>query len=186
MKHAIKKIDRHGKTRWYYLRDGGYWALSGDPETNADARREYDQIADAFSIGQPPDRPMRKRGVKFKPEGQYTREAERAVARAKIRARQWNRSFNLDARWVRDKIAEQRCCCALTGIPFSPVRHGEKRNPYAPSIDRIDSRGGYTMSNVRIVLLSVNLALSDWGEAHFAEICGAYMEKRPALLRRAA
>jgi len=55
--------------------------------------------------------------------------------------------------------------CELTGIPFSFCREaGVRRNPWAPSLDRIDSRKGYTWSNCRLVCVAVNLAMNEWGE----------------------
>lgn len=52
--------------------------------------------------------------------------------------------------------------CQLTGLPFDfkPAKT-TYRNPYAPSLDRIDSQKGYTKNNVRIVLTSVNEALGE-------------------------
>jgi hypothetical protein len=54
--------------------------------------------------------------------------------------------------------------CAVSGVPFAkrPVSDG-KRDPWAPSIDRIENRQGYTMENSRIVCLVANIAMGDWG-----------------------
>jgi hypothetical protein len=54
--------------------------------------------------------------------------------------------------------------CAISGIPFAKrfAKTGE-RDPWAPSIDRIENRHGYTMDNVRVVSIAANIALSDWG-----------------------
>ena len=56
--------------------------------------------------------------------------------------------------------------CQLTKLPFDlkPVTK-TSQNPYAPSIDRIDSLKGYTKDNIRIVLYSVNAALGQFGTA---------------------
>jgi len=66
--------------------------------------------------------------------------------------------------------------CALTGMPFR-LEHYEKsrRNPYAPSIDRIDNGLGYTEGNVRLVLTFVNLAIADYGEDVFRRVATAYI-----------
>lgn len=54
--------------------------------------------------------------------------------------------------------------CMLTGIAFDFQRGVKRRRrPFAPSIDRIDSRGGYTLDNCRVVCCAVNYALGDWG-----------------------
>lgn len=57
--------------------------------------------------------------------------------------------------------------CELTGYPLDlagpSTRH--LKRPNAVSIDRIDSKKGYVLSNVRVVCLAVNLALGTWGES---------------------
>jgi hypothetical protein len=67
--------------------------------------------------------------------------------------------------------------CALTGIPFVFERppEGCKNHPFSLSLDRIDSRRGYLRDNVRFVLTSMNLALSEWGESVFRRIAEAYL-----------
>ena len=54
--------------------------------------------------------------------------------------------------------------CAVSGIPFAKraISNG-KRDPWAPSIDRIENRQGYSVENVRIVALIANIAMGDWG-----------------------
>ena len=50
--------------------------------------------------------------------------------------------------------------CAVSGIPFQhfPGRGVHEVNPWSPSVDRIDYRGGYTPENVMIVNIAVNYA----------------------------
>ena len=36
-------------------------------------------------------------------------------------------------------------------------------HPYAPSLDRIDPKRGYTPDNVRLVVFAINTMLLDWG-----------------------
>lgn len=56
--------------------------------------------------------------------------------------------------------------CAISGIPFV----FEKNNPLAPSVDRIDSRLGYTLENVRVVCQAINLGALHWGVEHVLPI----------------
>lgn len=78
--------------------------------------------------------------------------------------------------------------CVVTGLPFTfedTEKSAQKnpKNPCCASIDRIDSRYGYTVNNCRFVLLAVNLAMLDWGEDIFWAIAeGAVASK----LRNAA
>lgn len=61
--------------------------------------------------------------------------------------------------------------CSLSGVRFSAKKRPSWRiRPYFPSLDRIDSEKGYTKDNVRFVLASVNVALSDWGDDVLKEI----------------
>ena len=83
-----------------------------------------------------------------------------------------------------NKIAsESKGCCALTGIQFHAGKRDSFRAPFAPSVDRINPAKGYTASNVRLVCVAVNWALSDWGEAVFLKICAGYSSR---ILRESA
>lgn len=55
--------------------------------------------------------------------------------------------------------------CEISGIPFSLKTYGTSRTPpFGMSLDRKDSSKPYTLENCRIVCLSVNLAMREWGE----------------------
>jgi len=60
----------------------------------------------------------------------------------------------------------QRGCCAVSGTSFNDERfdHGLVKHPFAPSLDRIDSRAGYTSENVRLVCTCANFGMGQWGE----------------------
>lgn len=66
--------------------------------------------------------------------------------------------------------------CALTGIPFS--MEGGSGNPFAPSMDRIDSTKGYILGNVRLVCWIVNAALNQWGEAPLVDMAEGLLRVR--------
>lgn len=61
--------------------------------------------------------------------------------------------------------------CEVTGVQFdvSDTADGGRR-PWFPSIDRIDSRIGYTHDNTRLVCVAANLAMNTWGELVLHEI----------------
>jgi hypothetical protein len=61
--------------------------------------------------------------------------------------------------------------CEISSIPFSLERVGQSKTPpFGMSLDRKDSSIGYTMDNCRIVCLSVNLAMREWGESVMVKI----------------
>jgi hypothetical protein len=83
---------------------------------------------------------------------------------------------DLQAMWERSKGR-----CEVTGIKLDIVRIPDcKRRPLAPSIDRIDSRSGYTLENCRLVCVAVNLAINEWGEDLFGRVAKAYVRRREA------
>lgn len=74
--------------------------------------------------------------------------------------------FDLDENFILDKIITGRC--EVTGLPFdmsSPSK--TSKNPYSPSIDRIDNTKGYTKENTRIVLWQVNLMHGELSDDEF-------------------
>lgn len=55
--------------------------------------------------------------------------------------------------------------CEVSGIDFVfPLLGRGKRNPFRPSIDRIDSARPYSRRNVRLVCVLANMAMNEWGE----------------------
>ena len=62
---------------------------------------------------------------------------------------------------------------------------GQARRPFAPSLDRIDSSGGYTRDNTRLVCQAVNFALNAFGEDIFREVVLAAASFDPEAVRPA-
>lgn len=92
---------------------------------------------------------------------------------ARSRAIRYDLAFDLSYEWVLPKLAFN--ACEASGLPFDLNRKGQK-NPYAPSVDRIDATKGYTMDNCRIILWGLNAAFNEWGEDVFNTIVKAYLE----------
>jgi hypothetical protein len=84
--------------------------------------------------------------------------------------------FNITWHHVYPAVVTGRC--ELTGIRFQKSRF--KPNPFASSIDRIDSTKGYEPGNVRVVLWAINAACNSWGLEVFEQVARAYLEKRNA------
>lgn len=88
--------------------------------------------------------------------------ANRLINNAKDRAKRRNIEFNITAQWVENKLILG--FCELTGLAFDlSISKNTKDNPFAPSLDRIDSSMGYTENNTRVILWSVNRALGQEG-----------------------
>jgi len=64
----------------------------------------------------------------------------------------------------------------MTGIPFNM----EAKSPFAPSLDRIVPSKGYVLSNVRVVIHSLNIMMNTWGEEDILEVATALMKKKGA------
>lgn len=67
-----------------------------------------------------------------------------------------------------DLVACSNGRCAVTGLPFN--LDGSARDPFKPSLDRIDNALGYSAGNCRLVLMAVNLAMNVWGPEVFKAI----------------
>ena len=88
----------------------------------------------------------------------------RAFHNSRKNALSRNIPFELTRDDLVDLVDQHNHRCAITKIFFNEDRPvGSRRRPWAPSIDRIDSSGIYRMENVRLVCVSVNLAMNEWG-----------------------
>lgn len=69
---------------------------------------------------------------------------------------------------------KQKGVCSLTGMPFVLPRDrvtGERRGPWSPSIDRIDSKKGYSPGNVHLVTVMANVAKAEFSIKEFHHMC---------------
>ena len=84
--------------------------------------------------------------------------------RHRTSARERNIPFNLEVEQVFILMHSTGFCCAVSGVPFSKQTEVTGwRDPWAPSIDRIEGRQGYVPDNIRIVSLIANTAMNSWG-----------------------
>jgi len=96
---------------------------------------------------------------------------------AKQRSKTKNLSFSITKEWIKEKLLEGKC--EATGIGFKLTKCGEgkeKTNPYAPSIDRVDSSKGYTLDNCQMTILAFNKFKSDTLEHDIIEIAEKILE----------
>ena len=84
--------------------------------------------------------------------------------------------FDLDLDFILSKV--QQGHCEVTGIKFDFDKSSNyNKNPYAPSIDRIDSKIGYIKSNVRIVIWQYNLMKGELLDAELFSLCKLICDK---------
>lgn len=89
--------------------------------------------------------------------------------RHKKGAAQRGLAFTITPEDISTRLRAQRMLCAVTGLPFRDDRPPHLRiRPWAPSVDRLDGREGYTPTNIRIVCAFVNVAMNGFGEQFFA------------------
>lgn len=81
----------------------------------------------------------------------------------KSRARQKGLEYSLSPEAIAQMFEYQKGRCCISGIAFD-LGGREMARPFAPSLDRIDPRRGYTLDNVRLVCRIVNMALNVWGK----------------------
>ena len=74
-------------------------------------------------------------------------------------------TIDIDMSFLELLWKEQQGRCAVSGVLFSDECHPHAfvKTPFAPSIDRIDSTGGYVRDNVRLVCMIANFAMGQWG-----------------------
>lgn len=116
----------------------------------------------------------RKRSAKF-----YKSVEGRAMTlfkSAQRRSNKFSEKSDIDLNFIIERL--ETGVCEVTGLPFDFNSHPVyKKNPYAPSIDRIDSCKGYTKDNVRIVLWQVNLLRGEMTDEEVLIICEKIVER---------
>lgn len=101
----------------------------------------------------------------------------------KARAKKRKREFSLTIPWIEKKLTAG--VCERTGLSFDYklgiVDCLDSRNPYFPSIDRIDSSLGYTETNCQLVCVIYNYAKNEWRDADVLKMAIALVNKNDPL-----
>jgi hypothetical protein len=133
----------------------------------------------AAMLGQTPPARDRKSAAALrvgKRAGDIGRALVQCLRGAKGRGRLAGREFALTLDWAIAEVERAEFKCALSGIDFYTKHDAQSfRNPFAPSIDRINAAKGYVPDNCRIVVVALNIGISDWGEAVFEKIARGYL-----------
>jgi hypothetical protein len=94
---------------------------------------------------------------------------------AKQHAKITGREFKITLEDLQSKIVEQCNRCNLSGIEFNEDNH--------PSLDRINSSGGYCIENIQLVLNEINRMKSNFSECLFIEMCIKVANKAKAKMK---
>jgi hypothetical protein len=129
---------------------------------------------------EPLDYPIHKYAVRLL---RAVRNRARAAARAKLsHGRKERKNQNIGAvcdlnyQWIRDRL--DKGICEATGIKFDySAEQDGFTNPWAPSIDRIDSMRGYTKDNCQVVVWIYNRAKGEDSHEDVKTLAKALMER---------
>jgi hypothetical protein len=118
----------------------------------------------------------------FDDEHQRSRMLKKIHSAARRRAEAKRIDFNLPPDHLEDLWRGQEGRCAVSGISFDSTRfdHAFVKHPYAPSLDRRDSRLGYTPRNARLVCTCVNFGLGQWGDEVLRRVAVGMLKKEAA------
>ena len=100
------------------------------------------------------------------------------VTNCRKRAAKMNFEFDLTLKHLVELWIKQKGRCALTGVDLC-YKSGDlwNRNPRRASVDRIDSNGGYTKDNTRLLCHWANNALSTYSDKLFLDMCRQTVDK---------
>jgi len=99
------------------------------------------------------------------------------VRTARTNAKRKNLDFEINYQLITDLVDKQNSKCALTAFDFQYTNSKEYRSqPFLPSIDRINSKKGYTLFNTQMVCNMVNKAKNEYIQELFDQMCEARMK----------
>jgi hypothetical protein len=82
---------------------------------------------------------------------------------------------DFDTNWIHEKILKGYC--EATGIKFDleteERKSGHTKNPWVPSIDRIDSSKPYLKENIQVVVFMYNMCKSEFTHDDVIKFCKA-------------
>jgi hypothetical protein len=101
--------------------------------------------------------------------------AYQLIRHAKERAAKKGLDFDLTTYLPEIQARIDQGLCEVTGLPLN-LDGG--RTWDSPSLDRVNPKGPYLYSNVRVVCHAVNSAMGDWGEQKMVSLALAILAKR--------
>ncbi len=173
LKHLSFETTRHGKKVVYFKKGKGHRVRMPDDVESTLFHETYRSL---LSGNYKFTSPVNSKNAKM-----FIPRIDSILGSAKSRAALRGIPFTITRDWVYERLLEQNCCCAITGLKFSKNRDsGRERSPYALSVDRIVPSLGYTQENCRLVLFAVNVMLMDWGLEAIIPIAAKVAAKYPA------
>jgi hypothetical protein len=98
----------------------------------------------------------------------------RCIASAKIRGQE----CTITVEYIEALLAPM--VCSATGLPLSLEHGGDSaRNPWAPSVDRLDNSKGYVPGNVRVVCWAFNMMRCDFPDEVVFALARAVAARAP-------
>lgn len=97
------------------------------------------------------------------------------LTNARYRAKTSRLECDLTSEWAMSRWTGK---CEITGIEFRHLTHRCGPHVFSPSIDRIDSKQGYTKSNCRFVLWAINAMRQDGTDDDMYMIAEAMVSNR--------
>lgn len=114
--------------------------------------------------------------ARWNSDNQIKVRAQRLYGNAQKRAKEngWPEP-DFGSQWIEEKILAGKC--EVTDIPFDLTSHVNNtvhaKNPWVPSIDRIDSSKPYLKNNVQIVVFMYNVCKAEFSHADVVKFCRA-------------
>lgn len=102
----------------------------------------------------------RTRGDERKVQWRRDNFLQSILLNCKASAKKRGHGFELTLEILQEMFAPMRC--SVTGVELSVTWDGPGRNPWYPSVDRIDASKGYEPGNVRPVCWAYNCARQTW------------------------
>ena len=97
------------------------------------------------------------------------------VSGSKKRASKMGLDFNIDIKYI---MALYEGKCEISGIPLELMTNKKySKQPFKPSLDRINNNKGYVKGNIRIVCTMVNFAKNVWSDEDLKWMLDGYRFK---------